>query len=774
MQIKLASHEHSMPYYYFQENDDKWCGKCRAKISGAAYACQKCEHWLHESCAKALENLPREITHPLHSIPKHHLTLDWSGITREFICDICLKVSSGTNYVCCRCTFEVDLTCAFVNFNEQAMTKTKKKMPNSDKDKLQIIQHYCHRDPMILFEHSSINVQEHDFKCSWCEKDLTGNFYGCKGCEFFLHESCIDKIPKMLNHPFHPSHPLRLQFVDGITNCNACKKDIRLRAYSTLGYCCKECNFNLDFFCAKLFPTLKHKCHDHYLTYFGPSYFNDKILKFNFKCNSCHELCFDSFYRCVQCDLNLHLKCVPIPPLVKHRYHRHPLVFTKSVWEDDFGEYYCDICEEERDPTHQVFYCEKCTFIAHIECVLNEVSISSTSVSESMDRKALMVKEMEQIETIDHQQPQVRPLIHQHPLKFCEETEDLEIEDKYCVACCLPLSGPGYICEECPSYIHGYCLHEKCYQLPNQIQNPLHSQHHLNLFFRPPRTDFFLCDECGDISAGFIYLCEECDFKLDVKCATAKKAAAKSRIVLTLEEAARETELFHFSHKHNWILHESCVKLPQEMRVQLHDPQHISILSYAGYGFCDACGLKLLSFSFCYNCQECDFCFHITCANSPRRVLKVKSHQHHLYYFGAEFQHFFATYCDIVDVFAGKHCCHCGENCSVQAFYRCLECDVNFHLECVPIPQIVKSKVHVHPLTLKDSFIEDDSGEYYCDACEEERCPNDHVYCCEECQYLFVAHIECVLGKEEEVVTYLVPRERKKRMRRPYQLTARR
>ncbi|WRX22742.1 DC1 - like 10, partial [Theobroma cacao] len=347
-----------------------------------------------------------------------------------------------------------------------------------------------------------------------------------------------------------------------------------------------------------------------------------------------------------------------------------------SIKEDDCGEYYCDICEEKRDPTHQVYYCKKCTYITHIQCVLNKDKTSagkvSSSAPESMDSEAFVEKEMEEFGTIDDhlQQTLVRPLIHEHPLKFCEATE--KFEHQYCRACRLTLSGPGYICEECPLYIHGYYLHDKCSHLPSEIQHPLHSHHGLNLYTRPPHmVDFIICDECGDISPGFIYLCEECDFKLDVKCAM--RAVPKSELS-TLKEAERETELFHFSHKHKllfcnfrdptykrqcsfcrlqifgptyycfrcgWVLHESCLKLPQVMQVPIH-PQHILALSYARYGFCHACALKLLSAGYSYSCEECYLSFHITCADSLRRALKRDSHMHDLYYFGTEFQRFFA------------------------------------------------------------------------------------------------------------------------------------
>ncbi|KAK6243382.1 hypothetical protein QUC31_009791 [Theobroma cacao] len=315
-----------------------------------------------------------------------------------------------------------------------------------------------------------------------------------------------------------------------------------------------------------------------------------------------------------------------------------------------------------------------------------------------MDSEAFVEKEMEQFETIydDLQQTLVRPLIHEHLLKFCEATE--KFEPQYCTACRLILSGPGYICEECPLYIQGYYLHEKCSQLPNEIQHPLHSHHVLNLYTRHPSMgDFITCDECGDFFLGFFYLCEECDFVLDLKCAM---QAGPKRGLSTLKEAERETELFHFSHRHKlvfgnfrdptyerqcnfcrlqifgptyycfvcgWILHESCLRLPQVMQVPLH-PQHMSILSYTRYGCCLACALKLLSACYSYICEECHLSFHITCADSLRRPLKRKSHMHDLYYFGTEFDRFFAMYSTSIDFYAAYFCSHCGEEEEVLSY----------------------------------------------------------------------------------------------------------
>ncbi|XVF42396.1 hypothetical protein PTKIN_Ptkin01aG0358900 [Pterospermum kingtungense] len=84
-----------------------------------------------------------------------------------------------------------------------------------------------------------------------------------------------------------------------------------------------------------------------------------------------------------------------------------------------------------------------------------------------------------------------------------------------------------------------------------------------------------------------------------------------------------------------------------------------------------------------------------------------------------------------------------------QSIYRCIDCHTN--LQCL-VPYGLKSKCHIHPLTLKACFVEDASGEYYCDVCEEERDSKEDVYYCQECDGFFVAHIQCALAKVEEVL----------------------
>ncbi|MBA0716470.1 hypothetical protein Golax_015297 [Gossypium laxum] len=195
-----------------------------------------------------------------------------------------------------------------------------------------------------------------------------------------------------------------------------------------------------------------------------------------------------------------------------------------------------------------------------------------------------------------------------------------------------------------------------------------------------------------------------------------------------------------------YILHESCLWLPQKIQVPFHlNHMLVSRLlpSLDPRQRCYAYTLCLDSGEFAYSCEHCDFILHAICANSLKRSLKCEFHLNNLYYFGRNHKSLFDP------LYINFYCDVCHRSCEREPFYRCLECDIYFHLKCVFIPNIVKSKYHIHPLILKDSFIEDDSVKHYCDFCEEERIPNDDIYYCEECTSQTTAHIECVLAEVE-------------------------
>ncbi|XVE89909.1 hypothetical protein DITRI_Ditri20bG0033600 [Diplodiscus trichospermus] len=200
---------------------------------------------------------------------------------------------------------------------------------------------------------------------------------------------------------------------------------------------------------------------------------------------------------------------------------------------------------------------------------------------------------------------QNRPIIHEHPMKFYGITENLN-ESQYCSGCRPVLNGPCYICTDLHYYLEGkerekYWLHERCANLIYEIQHPSHSTHPLYLYTSYRLRSYKACDECRDICRfGFFYVCEECDFKLDVKCAFTAGTG-----VSQLKEEERVTQIHHFSHPHDlilvnssdpideieckicqvqilgpayycpsptcyYIIHESCLGIPQKMQVPFY------------------------------------------------------------------------------------------------------------------------------------------------------------------------------------------------------------
>lgn len=146
---------------------------------------------------------------------------------------------------------------------------------------------------------------------------------------------------------------------------------------------------------------------------------------------------------------------------------------------------------------------------------------------------------------------------------------------------------------------------------------------------------------------------------------------------------------------------------------------------------CNACTKEITGIK--YNCSSCSFSLHVSCAHKPlKRVLKRECHTHNLFYF-VEDEHNFS-------------CQKCSEKCK-GGFYRCPECCINFHIDCIPLPRVVvlmKQTIHRITLILLDLVVEYDSDDQHCEICKEPRNSEDHVYYCQERN--FFSHVECLLA----------------------------
>ncbi|KAK8682136.1 hypothetical protein V6N13_054531 [Hibiscus sabdariffa] len=337
----------------------------------------------------------------------------------------------------------------------------------------------------------------------------------------------------------------------------------------------------------------------------------------------------------------------------------------------------------------------------------------------------------------------------------------------------------AYACKRC-----GFYIHKTCNRLLSEVPHPFHPQHSLKLFpwYKELGGSFFACKGCRGINGGFTYVCYECDFALDVKCATSWVPKTETQ---RLKDTERESKLCLFNQHHKldyanyavnlpffsscgfcgldllgpayrcsecgYSLHESCVGFPREMQNQFHPLHLLRPLLYSKQ-LCSVCNYPFneAGNSISYSCVQCDVHLHVRCAKSLKHVLKSKSHSHDLYYyFGSNAWTYYYQ--------MKKECSECERGIYGIHFYFCMECDVKLHIEHV-LPPSLKSKYHIHPLALEIGFKEDDSGEYYCNICEEERDPmtltDAHVYNCIECGVAFVAHLHCALNSVEETAAF--------------------
>ncbi|KAL0005933.1 hypothetical protein SO802_013494 [Lithocarpus litseifolius] len=193
-------------------------------------------------------------------------------------------------------------------------------------------------------------------------------------------------------------------------------------------YNCHKCGFVLDVSCSLIseLDTLTHASHKHPLIFSSTT--NDE------ECSACSSK--GRIFRCTKCEFTLDFGCATLPHTVKYKQHEHP--FTLSyIAEDDSGEYYCDICEEERNhPKHWFYYCEECSYPTHPKCIFGKYSYDGGGDYRNVKFGINYIS-----------------IVHQHPLTFVQETKD----DSHCNNCGLPCEDIAYACATCNISFHMGC-----------------------------------------------------------------------------------------------------------------------------------------------------------------------------------------------------------------------------------------------------------------------------------------------------------------------------
>ncbi|KAF3435062.1 hypothetical protein FNV43_RR22149 [Rhamnella rubrinervis] len=401
---------------------------------------------------------------------------------------------------------------------------------------------------------------------------------------------------------------------------------------------------------------------------------------------------------------------------IQHFSHEHNLVLSENVNE----RVWCSICERSiKGPNYA---CLPCKYYLHKSCA---------ELPQHMDHC---------FHDIPH-----------HTLTLCNARAGRCF---WCESCEKSFdNAPSYKCYECD-----FDLDIRCASMVQKINHPFHPPHPLVLF---ACTDYW-CESCHKgFDNAFVYKCVECNFNLDVNC-----ALMEDHISYEGQE-----HIQHFSHQHpmklvgddnengvlcyaclSWrsaptygcttcmyYLHKSCAELPLEIRHPFHPSHDLLLRDLHGKTICNSCHKD--GYNFVFHCKDCDFNLDIDCI-LLKPTIKYYGHNHLL--------------CLMEDV-CSKLKCDGYETYCKQSFIsddfrrtqsymlRCVECDFNLHLLCCSLPCAIKHKCHIHPLTLYGFLKEDDSDEYYCDACETERDIRICVYYCAECKY--IAHVHCVISE---------------------------
>ncbi|KAI7740198.1 hypothetical protein M8C21_031112, partial [Ambrosia artemisiifolia] len=451
------------------------------------------------------------------------------------------------------------------------------------------------------------------------------------------------------------------------------------------------------------------------------------------ECNMCKEEIYSfqlCYYSCKDCDYNLHRFCAELPETQQnHPLHPgHNLTLTEENPSDN-ETWKCSICRIEQSMSFYKYICPTCEDVIDIVC--------ATMYAQKMDHPS-----------------------HPHQLQRC-----LGRMTSHCNACGNEHSGTFYHCTSCSLFkIHLDCALLPAKLLIQQSTNESFSHSHLlNLVYSFPlieqKAKFFpSCRVCNisflaDTTNTWHYRCDKCRYYAHVDCASSRKEAFMSSILMPAgmgktyknyrdedhpnliccpfpDESVNllkhlfinKGEIFMkekiagemFSHPHPLILVDTLHNGP----VSLHDPmKKVELL-------CDGCVRPVTSVPF-YKCcqQDCGFVLHEWCTRLPSEIQHHPCHPEHKLVLLPKFPE------DMLGVF---WCKMCGLTCNGFA-YGCKECeDYYVDINCGLIPDVITHEAHPnHLLTIFKAnssetrqckacqfYISREAGFYHCPTCD--------------------------------------------------------
>ncbi|XP_024006651.1 uncharacterized protein LOC18011268 isoform X2 [Eutrema salsugineum] len=341
------------------------CGFSLDAIFDQVYSCLLCNYVIHRRCIY----LPRviKLTRHLHRLSPTSSIVPYSGVSPCGVCHKPVDVNYG-KYSCNKgCDYAIHSKCATKTqvWNEIDLER----VPEEEEEVLEpfvrideeTIQHFSH-DHQHLKIQGNDNRGDHENKfCQACVLPMTvsDRFYSCIYCDFVLHEACTS-LPRKQHLPVH-KHSLTLFHP---SSSPPRRQHNLVFNYQWLGlFYCNGCRRNC---CGFMYKCTENKC-DYQL---GVSFTQDERRE----CLGCWSHCSSEYLECIKCNFVLGFKCATLPSLVHYKHDKHPLTLCCGEKETTNLKYWCEICEEELEPSAWFYTCNSCLVTLHVTCLLgNEI-----------------------------------------------------------------------------------------------------------------------------------------------------------------------------------------------------------------------------------------------------------------------------------------------------------------------------------------------------------------------------------------------------------------
>ncbi|GJX21613.1 zinc finger, PHD-type containing protein [Tanacetum coccineum] len=191
----------------------------------------------------------------------------------------------------------------------------------------------------------------------------------------------------------------------------------------------------------------------------------------------------------------------------------------------------------------------------------------------------------------------------------------------------------------------------------------------------------------------------------------------------------------------NFVLHAWCTRFPANVKLMDENGTYNSKLfpqvpEFMGVFRCCYCELPCNGFRYNIRHYGLDYNSDVHCAFTPLYITH-KSHPNHILLLQREPS-------------SEKYCRLCLCDAKKQLVYTCEPCEFTIHPKCALLwPDTISHKYDKHQLTLRYFPVENYSGDYFCEVCEEEFNPNGAFYHCDQCvQSMHPACCVPILQKE--------------------------